>query len=228
MLSKDSWEASAVHGSVYDTPFPISDQENTQLTSQNRRTVSQLFDTEEPRSLNNTIQLNFSPNINTKINNIMKNIRAKQTGFLFPTITKTHSHSLFKDKSINPSHILKKQEKWKQEETWAVAPSRLTRINAGIPVPNIKNYNLAYTRNKISKKQDIQSMITLVNQSKGKPGIIIISQDQILCMRDIFVLTKKRKWRNKRDNTRNQTNNLQLEDERDTYHQSHQKNRTHN
>ena len=243
--SKDCWEASAIRGSIYDTPFPISDRENAQLISQDLTTVSQLFDTEEPRSLNNTINFNFAPNINIKLSNIAQNIKSKQTEFRHPTITKTHSHSFFKDKSINPSHILKKQEKRTQEDTWVVAPSRLTRYKEGIPVPDIHTYNAAYIRNKKSNFSEYQkslnlailnrtawsnskafksgkreddncdkcrgtetiehmfldcpgyaepiweTMKQLITQCKSKPGITTISQDQIIYMKNISVLSKE-------------------------------------
>ena len=159
--SKDSWESSAIRGSIYDTPFPISDQENAQLINQDLNTVSQLFDTEEPRSLNNTIIFHFSPNLNTKLKNIAKNIKSKQTEFRHPTITKTHAYSFFKDKSINPSYILKQQEKRKQEELWEVAPSRLTRYKEGIPVPDVQTYNAAYTKNKKSNFSEYQKSLNL-------------------------------------------------------------------
>ena len=49
--SEDTWEASAIKGSVYDKPFPITAEENRVLTAIKLTTVSQLFDLEEPRSL---------------------------------------------------------------------------------------------------------------------------------------------------------------------------------
>ena len=154
--SKDSWEASAIRGSINDTPFPISDQENAQLLNQDLNTVSQLFDTEEPRSLNNTIDFNFSPNLNTKLKNIAKNIKSKQTEFRHPTIMKTHAYTIFKDKSINPSYILKKQEMRKQEKLWEVAPdSQETRkesqspmfIRTMLPTPKTRKQISQNTRN---------------------------------------------------------------------------------
>ena len=49
--NQDTWEASAIRGSVYDQPFPITKKENQILKDRGLTTVSQLFDTEEPRSL---------------------------------------------------------------------------------------------------------------------------------------------------------------------------------
>ena len=68
-------------------------------------------------------------------------------------------------------------------------------------------------------------MKSLVNQCKSKLGITTISQDQIIYMKTSLFSPKRR---SKGDHATNQTNNLQLKNERETEHQSHQKNRTHN
>ena len=66
---KDTWEASAIRGSVYDDPFPITKEENEVLRRTNLTTVSQLFNATEPRSLNKIEDHNLSRNLQIKIQN---------------------------------------------------------------------------------------------------------------------------------------------------------------
>ena len=56
---QDSWEASAIGGSVYDHPFSLMRVEKYELKRAGFTTVSQLFSTDEPRSFEKTVTINI-------------------------------------------------------------------------------------------------------------------------------------------------------------------------
>ena len=73
--SQDTWEASAIRDSVYDKPFPITAEENWILMDIGLIAVGQLFDFEEPRSLERQAPLVLPGNLHIKINNIVAHIK---------------------------------------------------------------------------------------------------------------------------------------------------------
>ena len=57
--NQDTWEASAIGGSVYDHPFALTRIERLELKRAGFTTVSQLFLTDEPRSFEKTVTINI-------------------------------------------------------------------------------------------------------------------------------------------------------------------------
>ena len=136
--SQDTWEASTIRGWVYFKPFPITAEENRILTDIGLTTVSQLFDLEEPRSLEKQAALVLPGNLHIKINNIVANIKRKRMEFRNAPLHRNHAESILQEKQINLSYLIKKGDKKMQKETWIAAPSRQTRIWDGISVPDIQ------------------------------------------------------------------------------------------
>ena len=132
---------------MYDGPFPITKEENQILKDRGLATVSQLFDTEEPRSLDRQAPLVHSRNLQIKIDNIVAKIKRKRIEFINATLHQNHAESILPDKMINLSHLIKKADEKRQEDLWTVALSRRTRTRGSIQVPDIETYNQAYVMN---------------------------------------------------------------------------------
>ena len=71
--NQDTWEASAIGGSVYDHPFALTRIKRLELKIAGFTTVSQLFLTDEQRSFKKTVTINIpNQSIQMKITNIIK------------------------------------------------------------------------------------------------------------------------------------------------------------
>ena len=158
---KETWEASAIRGSIYDNPFPITTEENKELRRKNLTTISQLFNNTEPRSLDKLEDHQLPRNLQIKIQNIAKNIKNRRQEFKNAPLRRNHAESILIDKTINLSHLIKKEDKRNQEGKWITAPSRQTRIRDGIPVPNMDIYNQAYKINYESRFSEYQKALNL-------------------------------------------------------------------
>ena len=242
--NQDTWEASAIGGSVYDHPFALTRKERLELKREGFTTVSQLFLTDEPRSFEKTVQINIpSQSIQLKINNIIKNIKSKRREFRNAPLTKNHLEAILIEKKITVSKHLKDKEKRKQELKWETAPSRQTRIRDGISIPEKEIYNQAYKRNYKSNFSEYQKALnlsilnrttwtkskafksgrddnskcdkcdqdetvehlfldcdeyaykiwenlqTIIQETKSKPGVVTLTQENIIYMKGIPLLT---------------------------------------
>ena len=77
--NQDTWEASAIGGSVYNHPFALTRIERLELKRVGFMTISQLFLTDVPRSFKKTVTINIpNQSIQMKITNIIKNIKNKR------------------------------------------------------------------------------------------------------------------------------------------------------
>ena len=160
--NQDTWEASAIGGSVYDHPFSLTRVERYELKSAGFTTVSQLFLTDEPRSFEKTVTINIPiRSIQMKINNIIKNIKSKRRELRNAPLTKNHIEAILIEKKITISKHLKDKEKMKQELIWETAPSRQTRIRDGISIPEKEIYNQAYKKNYKSNFSEYQKSLNL-------------------------------------------------------------------
>ena len=63
---------------MYDRPSPKTNVENQVLKTRGLTTVSQLFNREEPRSLDRQVPLVLPRNLQIKIDNILANIKRKK------------------------------------------------------------------------------------------------------------------------------------------------------
>ena len=159
---QDTWEASAIGGSIYDHPFSLTKVERYELKRAGFTTVSQLFLTDEPRSFEKTVNINIPiRSIQMKINNIIKNIKSKRREFRNAPLTKNHIEAILIEKKITISKHLKDKEKMKQELIWEAAPSRQTRIRDGINIPEKEIYNQAYKKNYKSNFSEYQKSLNL-------------------------------------------------------------------
>ena len=97
--NQDTWEASAIGGSVYDHPFALTRIERLELKRVGFMTISQLFLTDVPRSFKKTVTIN-TPNqsIQMKITNIIKNIKNKRREFRNAPLTKNHLEAVLIEK----------------------------------------------------------------------------------------------------------------------------------
>ena len=132
---------------MYDRPFAITNVKNQVLKTRGLTTLSQLFDKEEPRSLDRQAPLVHSRNLQIKIDNIVAKIKRKRIEFINATLHQNHAESILPDKMINLSHLIKKAGEKRQEDLWTVALSRRTRTRGSIQVPDIETYNQAYVMN---------------------------------------------------------------------------------
>ena len=132
---------------MYDRPFAITNVKNQVLKTRGLTTLSQLFDKEEPRSLDRQAPLVHSRNLQIKIDNIVAKIKRKRIEFINATLHQNHAESILPDKMINLSHLIKKADEKRQEDLWTVALSRRTRTRGSIQVPDIETYNQAYVMN---------------------------------------------------------------------------------
>ena len=242
--NQDTWEASAIGGSVYDHPFALTRVERLELKRAGFTTVSQLFLTDEPRSFEKTVTINIpNQNIQMKITNIIKNIKNKRREFRNAPLTKNHLEAILIEKKITLSKYMKDREKRKQEHKWDTAPSRQTRIRDGINIPDKEVYNQAYKKNYKSNFSEYQKALNLsilnrttwtkskafksgkednnkcekcdqvetvehlfldcdeyaykiwenlqfiVQETKSNPGVINITQENIIYMKEIPLLT---------------------------------------
>ena len=105
--SQDTWEASVIRGSVYDKPFPITAEENWILMDIGLIAVGQLFDFEEPRSLERQAPLVLPGNLHIKSNNIVIDIKRKRMEFRNAPLHRNHAESILREKQINLSYLIK-------------------------------------------------------------------------------------------------------------------------
>ena len=114
---QDTWEASAIKGSVYNNPPPITREENQILKDKGLTTVSQLLCIEEPTSLSRQAALDLPGNLKIKIIIIVTIIKNRRMEFRNAPLRRNHAESILRDKPINLSHIIKKADKTLQEES---------------------------------------------------------------------------------------------------------------
>ena len=131
---------------MYDGPFPITKEENQILKDRGLATVSQLFDTEEPRSLDRQVAFILPRNLQIKIDNIVINIKRKLMEFRNAPLHRNSAESILQEKQVKLSQLIKTADRRKQEDTWLVAPSRQNRTKDSIPVPDIDTYNKLTSR----------------------------------------------------------------------------------
>ena len=79
---------------MYDRPSPKTNVENQVLKTRGLNTVSQIFNREEPRSLDRPAPFVLPRNLQIKIDNIVANIKRKQMEFRNALLQRNYAESI--------------------------------------------------------------------------------------------------------------------------------------